>query len=72
MQYVIVSDKSDLGVIMGKIKGRLKYEKILKYEYIIEGLNKFKKLKIENYILFNNTEFVNREIDSAESARLKL
>ncbi len=55
VQYVIISIKSDLEDTIRKIRGKLNYEKILKYEYIIDALNKFKKIKIDDYVLFNNS-----------------
>jgi hypothetical protein len=72
VQYVVVSNKSNLEAIKQRIKGKIQYEKILRYEYIIEGLNKFKRLKIDDYVLFNNAEFLKSEINSVELARLKL
>lgn len=33
----------------------VKFEKMLKYEYVCNCLSKFKRLRVEDYMLFDNT-----------------
>lgn len=52
--------------------GVLKFEKMLKYQYILDSLKRLKKMNPEEYLLFDNNNNLNTEQNSEALAKEKL
>ena len=50
----------------------MKYEMMLSYEFVDVSLKRLKKMKIEDYLLYDNIENFHKEATSVELAKVKL
>jgi hypothetical protein len=50
----------------------VKYEMMLSYQFVDVSLKRLKKMKIEDYLLYDNIENLHKEATSVELAKVKL
>jgi hypothetical protein len=55
VQYIVVSEKVPLEEVRQTVGRLVNFEKIIKYEYVLDCLKKLKKLDVAPYVLFDNT-----------------
>lgn len=55
VQYVVVNEKVPLEEVRQTVARLVNFEKIIKYEYVLDCLKKLKKLDVAPYVLFDNT-----------------
>ena len=54
------------------MKGFVKFEKILSYEFVVDSLKRLKRMEIGNYVLFDNSSNMISEAELAALAKEKL
>jgi hypothetical protein len=55
VKFVVVWGGSTVEKVMQTVGRFVKFEKVLRYEYVWDCLSKFKKLRVDDYLLFDNT-----------------
>jgi hypothetical protein len=54
-KLVIVSEKTDIEMVRHRLRGLVKYERMIKYEFILDSLKKLKKMNPNDYLIYDNT-----------------
>lgn len=72
VKFVIVWGGSGVEKMIETVGRYVRFERMVKYEYLWDCLSKFKRLRVEDYLLFDNSEQVQRQVTTAEIAKMRL
>jgi hypothetical protein len=72
VKFVVVWGGSTVEAVVESVGKLLRFEKMLKYEYVWDCLSRFKRLRVDHYLLYDNSHQAQRQTTTAELARMRL